>query len=117
MGWTLTDGNLIQTGKVSTDMSSNITSSAIDIRGLYGYAVQVAWSGTPNGTIKLQTSIDNSTWTDLANSSYQISSGLISGASNFMWNVMTAHYKWCRFVWINTSGTGTLTVCMIHGKG
>ena len=98
-----------------------INSTPVPLDQIFGYAVQAIWTGTPNGTLKLQASCDaplNTTqtsnggpdavtnWTDIADSSDMIS----GSAGSYMWNVDGAYYRYVRVVYVNTSSTGVLNV-------
>ena len=98
-----------------------VESAPIPLEQIFGYAVQAVWTGTPNGSIKLQASCDNpgrdnqasnggpdevTNWTDIASSSYAIT----GSAGNYMWNVSDAYYRYFRVVYTNTSSVGVLNV-------
>jgi hypothetical protein len=110
-------------------MNTTLNSSAISLKGIYGYAVQVVWTGTPNGSLKLQASSDAAgdqasplnltntvtNWSDVANSSTAI-----TAAGNYMWNVSEVMYNWVRVVYTDSSGgssTAVITVSQINAKG
>lgn len=103
--------------------TAEIDSSPIPLEQIYGFAIQAIWTGTPNGTIKLQASSDApsretqqsnggpdtvTNWTDVANSSVSIT----GSAGNYMWNFNGAFYRYVRVVYVNSSSTGTLNVEM-----
>src|SRR4051812_6788350 len=108
--------NAVMTGTTEVD------SPTIPCDQLWGFAIQAVWTGTPNGTLKLQASCDaplltsqtsNGTsnvtnWTDIADSSVVIA----GAAGNYMWNVTVAGYRFVRLVYVNTSSTGVLNVTM-----
>lgn len=107
------------------DASANITSNAISLESIYGFAMQAVFTGTPTGTLKLQASCDPGSnpinasaigsgitnWTDVANSSTAI-----SAAGTVLYNIDAAYYKWVRIVYTASSGTSTLNV-RFNGKG
>lgn len=97
----VTDGN----------MTSNITSDVVDLSKTDGYAVFAKWTGSPNGTIKIQVSVDGSNYVDLDGSTTAV-----SGAGDALWEITTAYYDKVRVVFTFTSGSGTLNV-HINGKG
>lgn len=106
------------TGAESTDMSVDLVSQVYDIRSIFGYSVQAEYSGTPNGTLKLQVSNDDpkdveaQDWTDLTDSDIAISSPGI-----YVYNVQAAFYGWLRLAWDVTSGTGTLSAKIVTKGG
>ncbi len=113
----LAHDNLIVDGSMTG--TSVINSDSFWVGHAFGYCVQARWTGTPNGTIKLQVSIDGveptvgnsneptiSNWEDLADSSYSIT----GSAGSYMWNVNEVNYRWVRVVYTNSSSTGTLNV-------
>lgn len=100
--------------------TSVVESQAIPLEQIFGYAMQAVWTGTPNGTLKLQASSDAparggtsdgtpdeiANWSDITSSSVAIT----GSAGNYMWNVDAAFYRWVRLVYTNTSGVGVLNV-------
>jgi len=93
------------------DMSqSTVTSDVIDLSRTDGYAVYAEWTGSPNGVIELQASLDGNTWVTITGSP-----SIITTAGNFMWNVGDVFYDKVRVLYIKTSGSGTLNV-HINGK-
>ncbi len=104
--------------------TTTVNSAPIELDQIYGYAIQAAWTGTPNGTIKLQGSCDAparqtqtsnggpdsvTVWTDIADSSQNIS----GSAGNYMWNVNGAFYRFVRLTYTNSSSTGTLSANIV----
>lgn len=98
------------------DLSSSWDSNAIWLGHISCYAIQLVFSGTPDGTFKLQASNDQGNpptagsgeqehgvdnWTDITDSSQAVSM-----AGNHMWDVQNAGYNWVRVVW-TANGTGT----------
>ena len=113
-------GNVVPVVSAQTMSSTNtFSSNPIPLDQVFGIAIQAVWTGTPNGTVKLQASCDPpsqaqiagpsystvTNWTDVANSSYSIT----GSAGNYMWNVADANYRWIRLTYTNTSGTGSMT--------
>ena len=110
----------------NTIMNTTINSQALELLNMYGYSIQVVFTGTPTGTFKLQASSDPVNgvssglntpvnWTDVANSSQSI-----TAAGNYMWNVFDVMYNWVRLVYQDTSGgtsTAIITVSQFNGKG
>lgn len=109
-----------------TDMSVDITSTPVWLGHICNYAIQLVFTGSPNGSFRLQASNDEGNpslapteqyagvthWTDV-----QDSNQAITAAGNHMWTVENAGYRWVRFVWSVTSGTGTLTSAQFNVKG
>lgn len=108
--------------------TNTLTSTSTPLDQAVGCAIQVVWTGTPNGTFKLQASDDKpsrqtqtssggpdtiTNWTDITDSSYTIA----GTAGDYMWNITDVMYRNIRLVYTNTSGTGTLTVAQIVVKG
>lgn len=100
-------------GTVTGDMTFNLVSNAFDIRTVVGFSVQAEYSGSPNGTLKLQASNDApgsvaQDWVDISGSSVAVSS---SGV--YLYNVAEAFYGWVRLAWVFSSGSGTLTAKIV----
>lgn len=98
------------TNKIITngDMSADVSATQ-QLNQAFGYSVQAVWTGSPVGTIKLQASIDNVTYIDVANSSQAV-----SGAGDYFWNVFLVEYPWMKAVYTFSSGTGTLNVQLFY---
>lgn len=118
----------------STVMNATINSLALQLENMYGYAIQIVFTGTPTGSFKLQTSCDpvpkqNLTigangvitytpinWTDLANSTFSV-----VAAGNVEWNYTgIAGYNYVRVVYTDSSSgasTAIITVAQFNGKG
>lgn len=89
------------------DMSAaTCTSSNVNLETLKGVGLQAVWTGSPTGTIKLQGSNDNATFTDISNTS-QATGG---AASSYIWNLIDQHYRFVRLLYTKSSGTGALTI-------
>lgn len=96
----------------SGDMSGNLTSASTDIRWLDNVVMYLAFTGTPTGTFKVQTSPDNSTWYDLQLTPSPTASGA-GGSHRIGLNQLPDPYV--RAAYTATSGAGALTVT-IAGK-
>lgn len=114
---------------VPIHMNANFASFALQCYNIFGYSIQVEYTGTPTGTFKLQCSSDPvpqgsssdpltggtpTNWTDIANSSVAV-----VAAGNYAWNVSDVMYNWVRLVYTDTSGgTSTATFnARYNGKG
>lgn len=74
----------------------------------FGFSVQAnILTGSPVGTIKLQSSVDGSTYVDYPGSSFAV-----SGTGSFIWNVTEVMFSNFQVVYTRTSGTGTMDVFM-----
>jgi hypothetical protein len=108
-------------------MNTTITSDAFQMYQMFGFSIQVTFTGTPTGTFKLQASSDPVTqvslntvsppthWTDVANSSQAV-----SAAGSVMWNVSDVMYNWVRVVYTDGSGgasTAVISNLTFNGKG
>lgn len=84
------------------------TSNAYDLINLYRFAIQATLTGSNLvGTLKLQASLDNSTWIDVSGSSVSI-----TASADQLWDVTAAGYRYVRAVWTYTSGAGNMTITM-----
>lgn len=92
------------------DMSAaTVTSSAENFNQAALGGIQAVWTGSPVGTLILQISNDNVTFSD-----YTGSSTAVSGAGDFMWNLLDIGYQWIRVKYTRVSGTGSLTVTLSY---
>lgn len=115
-------------------LAANFTSQPLYLGHVYAYAIQLTFTGTPDGAFKLQGSSDPGNpsqpyqavpagtsqssrvthWTDLTGSAQSI-----SAAGDLQWAVENPGYAWVRVVW-TASGAGTspvLATARINGKG
>lgn len=109
-------GTSLTVPSVPANAATTQTSFNIPLSNIYGWAAQVKFTGSPNGTILVNASCDpfgnnpqlNSqvpvNWTPIDNGSFTV-----SAAGNVLWNVNLAFYNWIQFVWTPSGGTGTLT--------
>jgi hypothetical protein len=94
------------------DMSADITSSVVDVSEIKSIAVQASWSGSsPVGTLHIQASLDNVTYTNLT-----AGSSISGNTGSVVVNYPDYAFKYVRLFYDVTSGTGTLQ-CSIAGKG
>lgn len=108
-----------------TDMTSDITSDPVWLGHIMVLSVQTVYTGTPNGTLKLQGSNDLGSisgskpitgitnWTDLG------VSDSVSAAGSTMFNVADTGYRWFRLVWEDSSSgnPSTITSARFNVKG
>lgn len=105
--------------KIITDsiMNTTITSPAIPLEQIFGYAVQASFTATPTGTAKLQASVDPvissepgekqpTHWDDIP-----ASVTIFNSAGTFTWNVSEVQYTWVRIIYTDGSG-GTSTALL-----
>ena len=109
----------------AADASVTVTSSAITLENIFGYAIQVVFTGSPVGSLKLQASCDQGSnpinasaigagitnWNDIAGTTVAISSAGLT-----LYNMDAQYYKWVRIVYTPDSGTGTVSA-RINSKG
>lgn len=103
---------------INGNMASNITSDTIYLRVECMLSIQAIWTGTPTGTLKIQTSnipgqapaggnpTGITTWTDYTGTSQS----LTGSAGDFVWRFTFMPDTWARLVYTASSGSGTLNV-------
>ena len=89
---------------VSSGASS--TSNAVSIETCEAWACQWSWTGTTNGALKVQGSIDGTNWEDIAS---MTGTPAASAASKMVFPTGFAPYLFVRSVYTRTDGTGVLT--------
>lgn len=106
----------------STDMSATITGNAINISSSYVFAIILKWIGaTAAGTIDIQfsnSSIDNAS--QIPTDSWITETGfsqVVLGPGEKIYNLSTLGYRWVRFIFTQSGGTGTITVAGFNSKG
>jgi len=99
-----------------TDMTSNITSNAIWLGHIANAAIQLIFTGTPNGTFKLQASCDApkkgnegntipTNWTDVIDSSQSV-----TAAGDHIYELQNIGYTFVRLIWTDTSSGSPSTL-------
>lgn len=111
----------------AVDLSANAELRPIWLGHIAQYAIQLVFTGAPQGNFKLQASNDKGdvnaasranqdvgivNWTDVAGSP-----ATVSAAGNIMWNAENVGYNWVRVVWTQTGGSGSLDSAKIYVKG
>jgi hypothetical protein len=97
-------------GTAFDTMTESLISEGIDIRTVYGCALQLKYTGTPVGQLVVQASCDEilpaqtQNWVTVTNSAQSISS-----AGDWIYNVADVNWGFIRILYTFTSGTGTLT--------
>jgi len=104
--------NVINTRAIDAgDMSSaTLTSAWLPLANVTNVCVQAVYTGSPNGTLKLQASNDASNATDISGKTIAI-----AAAGNGILELTSAGYAYLRVVYTKSSGTGSLTVT-VNGK-
>lgn len=109
-------------------MSGNVISWGIDLQQDWICSVQANWSGPSVGTIKLQGSNDNVVvgfsgenpatnvinWADISGTLNSVSA--VAGSSSFIWNINYPGFRWIRGVYVQSSGSGEISM-NFFGKG
>lgn len=87
----------------SLSNSADFTGTSLSLNQQFGYSIQATWTGTPNGTFKLQASNDNVNWSDLPNT---VAAGGAAGST--IWNVTDVFYQYVRLFYTHSTQAGTL---------
>lgn len=86
--------------------TNTIYSNIIDISRMDNIGAEVAWTGTPTGTISLLVSVSGINWPSLT-----ITIGQPAGsANNYAIDLNQLPWKYFMFKYTNTSGSGLLNV-------
>jgi hypothetical protein len=99
------------------NMASTITSTPIRLDWSLGVSVQAVWvngGSAPNGNMSLQASLDGINWTVMPSTTLPVPN--TASTQNNMWNIPDIFYNWIQFIWVPTSGSGTLQV-RLNSKG
>ena len=103
------------------DMSGALTSQAILLDHMACYSIQIYWTGSGcAGTLQLQSSNDDPSpsetvthWSDVTPDG---TASVTADTGSQMWNVLVTGYKWTRFIYTPTAGTGVMNA-RLHMKG
>ncbi len=106
------------------NMAGSLVSKGFDLQEVDTYAIQAAYSGSPNGTLKLQISLDiveagpeSDPAANVVNwNDYTYSALNIASAGGFIWKIDKGPERWVRLIYTRNSGSGTLNV-NVTGKG
>lgn len=85
-------------------LSASVNGSAIDIQGCnhVSFIADVSASSSPVGTLKIQLSNDQNTWVD-SSSTYSVTGDIATRLAQ-----SNIGDRYCRLVYVRTSGTATL---------
>lgn len=90
----------------TTSAAADVTTQPFDLIDLTSYSVQVVFTGVDVvGSLKLQSSLDNVTYTDVAGSTQAV-----AASESHTWNVPETGDRYIRVFWDYTSGTGNITI-------
>jgi hypothetical protein len=88
--------------------TNTIYSQILDVSRMDNLGLEVAWSGTPTGTLSIMTSVSAVNWNALTfNPALPQPSGSAAGYSV---SLNQLPFKYILLVYVNSSGTGVLTV-------
>lgn len=108
----------------ATDMSANLSSEAVYVGLAFNSCVQVVWTGTPTGALKVQASLDAgqpngqteaqravgvTNWTDVPS----MSTSIAGAAGSALYELKDLAYNFVRVVYTASSGAGTVTIARI----
>jgi len=91
------------------DMTTTITSTAVEVDESITINVQATWTGSPVGTIELQVS-NNPTL--LGYTTINASVSAVSGPGTYSVNYERIGFSYVQLVYIPTSGSGTLNAVL-----
>lgn len=121
-------------------MAANVNTQGVDLQYYFGVSLHAVWSGSAQGTLKLQVSNDTVVadqaginmagdytvptdpadgvinWADYTGSIASTTSYASASAGSLLWNAADSGYRWIRAAYVSASGSGTLTVNFL-GKG
>lgn len=86
----------------SESMASSFQSGEINLHRKKNFSIHSIFTGTPNGSMYIAVSIDNSNWIVLADSAQAISE-----AGDVFYNVDVAGYSYAKLHYTAVSGTGS----------
>jgi hypothetical protein len=87
----------------SGNLAASVNSDKVDFLNFDGFSVQCVLTGSPVGTLKLQSSNDGATWDDVPDSSFAVTT-----AVSVMYNCVEQEYTYFRVSYTRSSGTGEL---------
>lgn len=96
---------------VAADMGSSYNGNPQQMDQITVGCLIASYSGSPNGSLKLQVSDDGVIWADLASTATAITT-----AGTTSWNLWPIGYEYLRIVYTKSSGSGLLSTTF-RGKG
>jgi hypothetical protein len=93
--------------------TTTIYSSLVDMSNRTGVSYEATWVGTASGSFAVQVSNTSASWVDV--SDLTIDAAVGAADSRFV-NMTDLQCRYTRFKYVNTSGSGSLTV-YAHAKG
>lgn len=97
---------------------ATITTAAVQLEHIFGFAVQLVWTGTPVGNFTIEVSNDMppaggvipstfapTNWSTLSGSTKAAG----GAAGEHIYNVTDAMYRWFRIKYVGTGSTGSVT--------
>lgn len=119
---------------LNTRMNTTLNSLAMQLENMFGFSIQIVFTGTPTGSFKLQASCDPvpnarekvgangvitftpTNWSDVEDSDFTV-----TAAGDVFWNYAeTVNWSYVRVVYTDTSGgssTAIITSARFNGKG
>jgi len=95
-------------------MSTDLTSSIIDLGEAVGYCAHFVWTGSPEGSVIVQASNFNNNLDSFVEVDSQATGGT---DGNYLLNIERAQYRYVRVLFSRTSGTGTLNTRVSAKRG
>jgi hypothetical protein len=92
--------------ETSVSMSTDIQSDIIVSMGSI-FSIQLVYTGSPVGLLKLEYSLDKTNWSDASGTTTSI-----SNADNTIYSLVNVAVPYIRIIFSRTSGSGTLTAKM-----
>ena len=103
---------IVKTLTPTVSAASDFTSAPIDLGDLTHCSIQAVFTGSNVvGTFHLEASNDGTNFVDISGASTSV-----TGSADTLLNLSNAGYRYVRYDWDYTSGTGNITVTFC-GKG
>lgn len=88
-------------------VTASLSSVGIGLINMEGFSVSASYTGTVVGTLKLEASVDDETYTAMSDTVQSV-----AGVGTSLWNVPFAYYPYVRLTLTRTSGTGVISAKM-----
>jgi len=100
---------------VNGDMTGNLESDVIDAKFQDNIGLQVEWTGTPSGTIKVEASVNHNLSVENQGTFYALTFDPVlaqpaGGAGGYLINLNQLPFAFYKVTYEATGGTGTLNV-------
>lgn len=91
---------------LNADAGASQVSTELELGDLTALAIQVDFTGNPDGTLSMECSVTNVAYAPITSSSTAITAG---SPNPVVYDIPAGGYRFVRVRWVRTGGSGTIT--------